>query len=221
MSRPLDADLAAVRASLSEMGSLCARMVHRAMRLLIDGDTTLLTAVRADEERVNALHISIDAVCLDILALRQPEAADLRFVAGAIKANSDLERVADQAVNMAETGLVLARLPAMPLGEEARMAELAAGMLEDALDSFLRADVALARAVMGRDDEVDRLKRLSIERLLSLMQSDPGAVKAGMDHILVSRNLERVADHATNIAEHAIFLALGRDVRHRAEALSV
>lgn len=219
MSRPLDADLEAVRSSLSEMGSLSARMVHRAVRLLIDGDSTLLTPVRADEARVNALHIGIDAWCLDILALRQPEAADLRFVAGAIKANSDLERVADQAVNMAETGLILSRLPAMALGEEAKMAELAAGMLEDALRAFLTRDVALARAVMRRDDEVDALKRRSIQRLLELMQSDPARVKAGMDHILVSRNLERVADHATNIAEHAIFLALGRDVRHGAETV--
>ncbi|MDE2292100.1 MAG: phosphate transport system regulatory protein PhoU, partial [Elusimicrobia bacterium] len=132
--------------------------------------------------------------------------------------NSDLERIGDQAVNIAETSQHLCRVPAMRLGDIPRMAEVAAGMLKDALDAFQRGDVELARSVIRRDDEEDKLKSETFSELLALMQTDASTIQRALDHILVSRNLERIADHATNIAEDVVFMVLGKDVRHGAEA---
>jgi phosphate transport system protein len=217
MKRHFDADLDDLRARLLRMGSLCEEMIHYAVKLVVERDETHLSVVEERERQVNQLHIEIDDVCLKLIALHQPAAGDLRFIAAAIKINSDLERVGDQAVNIAETGVFLIKEPKIKLGDIPRMVEVAAGMLKDSLDSFARGDVDLARDVIRRDDEEDRLKSQTFNELVHLMQRDASVIQRGMDVILIARNLERIADHATNVAEDVIFMVLGKDIRHGAE----
>ena len=219
MKRHFDTDLEDLRARLLRMGGLCEEMVHYAVKVVVDRDDSHLAKVQDWERQVNALHIDIDEVCLRLIALHQPAAGDLRLIAAAIKINSDLERVGDQAVNIAETGVSLLKEPKIKLGDIPRMVEVAAGMLKDALDAFSRGDVELARDVIKRDDEEDRLKSQTFNELVTLMQRDASAIQRGMDIILVARNLERIADHATNIAEDVIFMVLGKDIRHSAEKI--
>lgn len=214
MKRHIDEDLQGLREAILTMGALCEEMIHLAVKLLLEHDESLMGKVQANEDRVNKLHIEIDERCLRTLALHQPAAIDLRFVAAAIKINSDLERIGDQAVNIAETSLYLLKQPPMRLGDIPRMAELASQMLKDALDAFTRGDVALANDVIRRDDEEDRLKSQTFNTLVALMQADSSTIQRGMDHILISRNLERIADHATNVAEDVVFMVLGKDIRH-------
>ena len=219
MKRHFDTDLEDLRARLLRMGGLCEEMVHYAVKVVVDRDDSHLAKVQDWERQVNALHIDIDEVCLRLIALHQPAAGDLRLIAAAIKINSDLERVGDQAVNIAETGVYLLKAPKIKLGDIPRMVEVAAGMLKDALDAFSRGDVELARDVIKRDDEEDRLKSQTFNELVTLMQRDASAIQRGMDIILVARNLERIADHATNVAEDVIFMVLGKDIRHSAEKI--
>jgi phosphate transport system protein len=206
-----------LRARLLRMGGLCEEMIHDAVKLILERDAVHLARVQDTERQVNQLHVEIDDVCLKLIALHQPAAGDLRMIAAALKINSDLERVGDQAVNIAETGVYLIKEPQIKLGDIPRMVEVAVGMLKDSLDSFAKGDVDLARDVIRRDDEEDRLKSQTFNELLSLMQKDASAIQRGMDVILIARNLERVADHATNIAEDVIFMVLGKDIRHGAE----
>jgi phosphate transport system protein len=221
MKRHFDTDLDGLRGRLLRMGSLCEEMVQYAVKVIVERDEKHLTHVENCERQVNALHIEIDDVCLRLIALHQPAASDLRLLAAALKINSDLERVGDQAVNIAETGVYLCKEPAMKLGDIPRMVEVAAGMLKDALDAFSRGDVELARDVIRRDDEEDRLKSQTFNELVTLMQRDASAIQRGMDIILIARNLERIADHATNVAEDVIFMVLGKDIRHSAETTDV
>lgn len=217
MKRHFDADLDELRSRLLRMGGLCEEMIHAAVKLVVERDESHLAAVEEWEREVNALHIEIDDVCLKLIALHQPAARDLRLIAAALKINSDLERVGDQAVNIAETGVYLCKEPKIKLGDVPRMVEVAVGMLKDSLDAFARGDVELAREVIRRDDEEDRLKSQTFNELVHLMQRDASTIQRGMDVILIARNLERVADHATNIAEDVVFMVLGKDIRHGAE----
>ena len=221
MKRHFDADLDDLRGRLLRMGSLCEEMVQYAVKLVVERDEKHLAPVQDWERQVNALHIEIDDVCLRLIALHQPAAGDLRLLAAALKINSDLERVGDQAVNIAETGVYLCKEPKIKLGDIPRMVEVAAGMLKDALDAFSRGDVELARDVIRRDDEEDRLKSQTFNELVHLMQRDASAIQRGMDIILIARNLERIADHATNVAEDVIFMVLGKDIRHSVEKADV
>lgn len=214
MKRQFDANLDDLRGSLLRMGGLCEEMVQSAVKVVIERDASRLAAVEEWERRVNAMHIEIDDVCLRLIALHQPAAGDLRLIAAALKINSDLERVGDQAVNIAETGVYLCKEPKIELGDLPRMVQVAVGMLKDSLDAFARGDVDLAREVIKRDDEEDRLKSQTFNELVNLMQRDASAIQRGMDIILIARNLERIADHATNIAEDVIFMVLGKDIRH-------
>jgi phosphate transport system protein len=217
MKRHFDADLDDLRGRLLRMGGLCEEMIHAAVKLVVERDEEHLASVEEWERQVNRFHLEIDDVCLKLLALHQPAAGDLRLIAAALKINSDLERVGDQAVNIAETGVFLCKEPRIKLGDIPRMVEVAAGMLKDSLDSFSRGDVDLARDVIRRDDEEDRLKSQTFNELVNMMQRDSSAIARGMDVILIARNLERIADHATNIAEDVIFMVLGKDIRHPAE----
>ena len=219
MKRQFDANLDDLRGSLLRMGGLCEEMVQSAVKVVIERDESRFAAMQEWERQVNAMHIEIDDVCLRLIALHQPAAGDLRLIAAAIKINSDLERVGDQAVNIAETGVYLLKEPVIKLGDIPRMVEVAAGMLKDSLDAFARGDVDLARDVIKRDDEEDRLKSQTFNELVMLMQRDASAIQRGMDIILIARNLERIADHATNIAEDVIFMVLGKDIRHSAETI--
>jgi len=214
VERHFDRDLDGLREAILRMGGLCEGMIHSAVKLVIESDPSLLPGITEREDRVNGLHLEIDELCLNLLALHSPAAGDLRLVAAALKVNSDLERIGDQAVNVAETGCFLSNLPQMKLGDVPRMAELAVAMLKDSLDAFAKKDVELAKSVIRRDDEEDRLKSQTFNELRSLMQSDASTIQRALDMILISRNLERIADHATNIAEDVIFMVLGQDIRH-------
>ena len=208
-------ELQALKNRLLEMGALVEDRVHRAVHSLIDRRVEEAEAIVAADRVINDLHIEIDDRCLKLLATQTPLAVDLRLITSAMKINSDLERIGDQAVNVAENVVkILPYPPLKPLIDIPRMAEIAEKMTRDALDSFVRRDSELARDVLRRDDAVDQLKDQVFRELLTYMMADPGTIQRALCLILISRNLERVADHATNIAEDVIFLVEARDVRH-------
>jgi phosphate transport system protein len=213
-----EAELQALRNQLLTMGALVEERVHRAVQSLVDRREEEARWIIASDKEINDLQIDIDDRCLKLLATQTPLAVDLRLITSAMKINADLERVGDQAVNIAESVLALIPLPPLkPLIDIPRMAAVTEKMVRDALDSFVRRDAALARDVLRRDDEVDSLKDQVFRELLTYMMADPGTIQRALSLILISRNLERIADHATNIAEDVIFIAEARDVRHHAE----
>ena len=216
MKRHYGEQLSHLKDTVLRMGGLVEQMTHRVIQALVERKTGMLADVRAAEVQVNQLHIDIDEICLEIIALRQPAATDLRFIAAAMKINTDMERIGDQAVNIVERAESLLAVPPLkPLIDIPRMAEIAKGMLKDALDAFVNGDDALALATIKRDDEVDQLKDQVFRELLTYMMADPATIPRAMDLILVSRHLERIADHATNICEDVIFMVQGKDVRHQ------
>ena len=209
-------ELQALKSRLLSMAALVEERVHRAIQGLIERRAEVVQEVAVGDKEVNELQIDIDDRCLKLLALQNPMASDLRLITAAMKINADLERIGDQAVNIAEHALRLIRLPLLkPLIDIPRMAEMAERMTRDSLDAFVRKDAAIARSVLTRDDEVDELKDQLFRELLTYMMADPGTIERALALILVSRSLERIADHATNIAEDVIFLVEGKDVRHR------
>ncbi|MEK7232387.1 MAG: phosphate signaling complex protein PhoU [Elusimicrobiota bacterium] len=203
------------------MGSLAEEMIHSAIQGLAERKREPLQKVTTNEDEVNRLHIDIDNRCVNLIALHQPAATDLRFIIAAIKINSDLERIGDQAVNISQTAALLLDHPQLEkkLLNIPRMTELAQSMFKDSLDSFVKKDVALARTVLARDAEEDQLKSEAFNELMQLMQSDASTIQRALGLILIARNLERIADHATNIAEDVIFMTLGKDIRHHAEGV--
>ena len=208
-------ELQALKNRLLTMGALVEERVHRAVRALIDRRLDEAEAVIAADKEVNDLQIDIDDRCLKLLATQSPLAIDLRLITAAMKINADLERIGDQAVNVAENVIkLLPQPPLKPLIDIPRMAELAQQMTRDALDAFVKKDPALGRDVLRRDDEVDNLKDQVFRELLTYMMADPGTIQRALSLILISRNIERIADHATNIAEDVIFLVEAKDVRH-------
>ena len=208
-------ELQALKNRLLTMGALVEERVHQAVRSLIDRRLDEAEAVIAADKEVNDLQIDIDDRCLKLLATQSPLAVDLRLITAAMKINADLERIGDQAVNIAENVIkLLPHPPLKPLIDIPRMAELAQQMTRDALDAFVKKDPALARDVLRRDDEVDNLKDQVFRELLTYMMADPGTIQRALSLILISRNIERIADHATNIAEDVIFLVEAKDVRH-------
>jgi phosphate transport system protein len=211
-------ELQALKQRLLNMGALVEEKVHQAILSLIERRHELAERVRDGDKEVNDLQIEIDDRCLKLLALQQPMATDLRLITAAFKINSDLERIGDQAVNIAENVIkILPHPPLRPIFELPRMADSAEKMTRDSLDAFVRRDSDLARQVLKRDDEVDMLKDHVFRVLLTYMMADPGTIERALGLILISRNLERIADHATNIAEDVIFLVEARDVRHHHE----
>jgi phosphate transport system protein len=197
------------------MGGLAEERVRAVVEALVDRNPELVDAVQMGDEPLNNLHIEIDNRCFKLLALHQPMATDLRVIVAGVKINTDLERVGDLAVNIAEAvRRYLLHPPVKQLIDIPRMAEIAQRMLRDALDSFVRRDVDLAQAVLNEDDKLDALKTQVFRELLTYMLQDPGTIEPGLDLILISRHLERIGDHATNIAEDVIFMVSARDVRH-------
>jgi phosphate transport system protein len=214
-----EADLQALRNQLLTMGGLVEERVHRAVHALVHRGEEDAQRVIATDKEVNDLQMDIDERCLRLLATQTPLAVDLRLITSAMKINADLERIGDQAVNIAESVLVLIPQPPLkPLIDIPRMAGIAEKMIRDALDAFVKRDAELARDVLRRDDEVDELKDQVFRELLTYMMADPGTIQRALSLILISRNLERIADHATNIAEDVIFIAEAKDVRHHAES---
>ncbi len=213
-----EAELQALRHQLLTMGGLVEERVHRAVQALVHRQEEDAARVIAGDGDINELQMAIDERCLRLLATQSPLAVDLRLITSAMKINADLERIGDQAVNIAESVLTLIPQPPLkPLIDIPRMAALAEKMIRDALDAFVRRDAALARDVLRRDDEVDDLKDQVFRELLTYMMADPGTIQRALSVILISRNLERIGDHATNIAEDVVFIAEGKDVRHHAE----
>ncbi len=214
-----ESDLEALKHRLLHMGSLCEAQTSKALVALMERRTELAKTVIEGDAAVNRLQIEIDDRCLKMLALQQPIATDLRLITSAMKMGADLERIGDQAVNIAETALRLLETPPLkPVIDIAEMAEIAQKMTRDALDAFVRRDASLAREVLHRDDKVDQLKDRVFRVLLTHMMADPGTIERALGLILISRNIERIADHATNIAEDVIFLVEAKDVRHHHSA---
>lgn len=208
-------ELERLKERLLAMGGLAEERVRSAVDALVSGDRERLAGVLSGDEPVNQLHVEIDALAFRLLALHQPMASDLRVIVAALKINGDLERIGDMAVNIAEAaGRYLARPPVKPLLDLPRMADIAQAMLRDALDAFVKRDIALARSVLERDDLLDNLKMQIFRELLTFMMQDPATIEAGLDLILISRHLERIGDHATNIAEDIIFVVSAKDIRH-------
>jgi phosphate transport system protein len=207
--------LAALKERLLAMGGLAEEHVRLVTAALVDRDTALATRVQSGDQPINDLHIEIDQRCVKLLALHQPVAVDLRAVIAAVKINTDLERVGDLAVNVAEAVTrYLRHTPVRPIAHIPRMADLAQRMLRDALDAYVRHEVALAQHVLDTDDIVDALKSQVSVDLIPVMQRAPDTIEPSLDLILIARHLERIADHATNIAEDVIFMVSARDVRH-------
>ncbi len=218
--RHFEEELRDLQNQLLEMAGLVEAAVHRSVRSLVERDEGLAQDVLQNEARINQLEIENDDAAVRLLALHQPMAGDLRFLTAAIKINTDLERMGDLAVNIVERSLSLMKQDLVkPLIDIPQMARLAESMVHRALDAFVRRDGELAREVLLSDDAVDDLLGAIWTELVAFMQRDPATVSRAVDLLLVARNLERIADHATNIAEDALFLVKGIDVRHHAESM--
>jgi phosphate transport system protein len=211
-------ELEQLKARLLEMGGLAEDRLRLAVHGIVDRDLVIVERVLGNDGAINQLHIEIDDRCFKLLALHQPMAVDLRAIVSAVKINTDLERVGDLAVNIAEAvRRYLQHPPVKELIDIPRMAIIAQDMLRDALDAYVRRDIPLAQNVLDRDDELDALKTMVFRELLTHMLRDPATIEPSLDLILVSRHLERIGDHATNVAEDVIFMVSAKDVRHHAE----
>lgn len=219
MQRHFDEELQDLKKKLLEAADLAQRMVGDAIRVLTERKKELADNTRRDEDRVNHLEVEIEDIVLKLLALRQPAARDLRFLTATLKINNDLERIADQACNISETALyVLKEAPIkIPPVDIPQMALFAQKMVKDSIDAFVRHDPELARDVCGRDDEIDAMNDQIFRVLLTHMMENPRITTQAVDLILISRNLERIADHATNISEEVVFIEQGRNIRHHLE----
>jgi phosphate transport system protein len=219
--RHFQGELEQTKTRLLEMGGLAEENVRLAVKGLVERDQALIDRVLHGDAPLNNLHIEIDSRCFTLLALYQPMAADLRTIVAAFKINTDLERVGDLAVNIAEAARRYAsHAPVKKLIDIPRMAGIAQTMLRDALDAFVRRDMALAQHVLNEDDRLDSLKTQIFRELLTYMLQDPSTIEPALDLILISRHLERIGDHATNVAEDVIFIVSARDVRHHASDAS-
>jgi len=211
-------ELEELRKELLTMAGLVELAVHQSVLSLTQRDQDSAQQVLVSEARINQLEIRIDELATRLLALHQPMARDLRFLTAAIKINNDLERMGDLAVNIVERSLsLISQPPVKPMIDIPRMAQLTESMVRNSLDSFVKHDAELARGVLVSDDAVDNLRDSITKELIGFMEKDPSTVSRALDLILVARNLERIADHATNIAEDVLFLIQGVDVRHHAE----
>jgi len=207
-----------LKQKLLVMGGMAEQAVERAARAYQTRDVGLCEIVLRDETKINAAEREVDEIAIDLLAMQQPMAVDLRFIIACIKINADLERVGDQAVNIAERVMDLAANPKAALNVDIpRMAALSISMVRDAINAFLTGEVDMARSVLERDDLVDNMNREIFEAADFAMTHAIDTHRSALDTLIVARNLERVADHATNIAEDVIFWVRGADVRHHAQ----
>ena len=223
MQRTLDQHLDHLKGELLKMGSAVEESIEQAVQSLVERDNHLVDVVEEGGHHIDDWEVEIEEECLRVLAVQQPVAGDLRLVAGIMKINYDLERINDQAVNIAQRARLLNRMPQLkPLIDIPRMAELARGMVRDALDAFVNRDVELANKVRRIDDTMDALRDQIFRELLTYLNTGiPSTVDQAILLILVSRHLERIGDHSSNIAENAVYLVQGRIVRHQQEELRV
>jgi len=217
MERHFVHDLEELKQRLLWMGSLAERAVHQAVQAVLDVEEHLAEIVLEEESAINEMQLEIDDRVTRLLAQQQLVAVDLRFILAVSRINNDLERIGDQAVNIAQSALRILRHPQVkPYVDLPRMSEIAEGMVRDSLNALVRGDVDLARSVLARDDQVDLLRDQMFRELLTYMMENSAVVFPAFELILVAKNLERIGDHATNIAEDVIYIVVGRDVRHPA-----
>ena len=213
--RLFDEDLGELKKKLIKMAATVESMIDRAISELVSRDEQVAEKVPQYEMEVNRLQIEIDDMVMTLVATHQPVAGDLRFLLAATKINSDLERIGDLVVNITENAPTIVKQPELKrLTDIPRMADIARQMVRDSLHAFVKGDVLTAQKVIVTDDQVDALKEQIIRELLTYMLADPKAIERAMALILIARHLERIADHATNIAEDVIYVIQGRDVRH-------
>lgn len=215
--RHFQEELGQLQDRLLVMGGLAEERLRLVVHGLVERESDAVERVIAGDEPINHLHIEVDDRCFKLLALRQPVATDLRTIVAAVKINTDLERVGDLAVNIAEAARrYLTHAPVKQLIDIPRMAEIAQRMLRHALDAYVRRDVELAHQVLNEDDTLDAYKTQIFRELLTFMLQDPLTIEPALDLILISRHLERIGDHATNVAEDVIFMVSAKDIRHHA-----
>ena len=215
MQRHFHDELDTLKQTLLAMGGLVEDQIRRVMRAMLERDDALALEVIERDRQVNQYDVEVDEKCVELLALHQPAASDLRFITTAMKIVTDLERIGDQAVNIAQRAIELHQEPQLkPYVDLPRMAEMAQRMVKESLDAFVARDTTLARAVCAEDDSVDALKEQIFRELLTFMMADPRTIPRALRLILISRFMERVADHATNIAEMVVYMVEGKMVRH-------
>ena len=218
MERHFHQQLEELTHQLLQMSGRAEQIIRKAVEALQRRDAALAEEVFLEDRLIDRLEIDVEERCIQLLALQQPMATDLRFITSAIKISNDLERVGDHAVNIAGCAKALLKSPpARPLPDLPRLVESSIGMLRDALDAFVRRDAEAARALVRRDDEVDELNRHLFADLLGRMVAEPQQAERAMTMVLVGRNLERIGDLATNIAEEVVFIAEARVIKHHAE----
>ena len=216
MERHFDQQLEALRKNLIQMASMVETAIANSVKSLITRDTELARLVVQSDEQVDALELEIDKQCVDLLALRQPLAIDLRFITSSIKITNNLERMGDLAVNIAERVIPLSQEPQLkPLIDIPRMATITQTMVKDSIDAFVNRDTELARSVYERDSTVDAMNDQIFRELLTYMMQDPANITRAVHLILISRHLERIADHSTNIAEEVVYIVKAKVVKHR------
>ena len=219
VQRHFQTELEELRENLLKMAALVEKAISNAVQALVTRDSKLAKKTLDGEDRINKLEIAIDDMCLKLLALKQPMAVDLRFITSAMKIITDLERIGDQAVNIAERAISLNEEPQLkPYIDIPRMAEIAQSMVKDVMDAFVNRDSKLARSVCARDDLVDGLNDQVFRELLTYMIADPKTITRAVHLMIVCRCLERIADHATNIAEDIIFVVDALVIKHHADA---
>jgi phosphate transport system protein len=218
VERHFHQELEELKEQLLRMGGLVEAVVHKSIESLRRRDAALAREIFVDDHVIDRMEVEIDERCVSLLALQQPMAGDLRFITSALKISNDLERVGDHAVNIAGSSMKLAAEPPLkPLIDIPRMSTMSLGMLHEALQAFVDRDSVTARRIVARDEEVDNLNRQLFRELVSFMIEDPGTISRSLELILVARNLERVADLATNVAEEVVFIAEARIIKHHYE----
>jgi len=211
-------ELEQLKTKLLEMSAIVESSIQRSISAVTQKDRNAAEEVFRTETRINAIEIEIDEFAINLLALNQPMAADLRLIVAALKINTDLERMGDLAVNIAQRGVSLMEGPVVkPMIDIPHIAGLVQSMVRKALDAFVHRDADLARSVLSSDDAVDNMRTACYHELVSFMEQDPQHIQQALALLSITRNLERIADHSTNIAEDVLFLVKGVDVRHHAE----
>lgn len=217
IERQYDEKLDGLKERILRMGSLVEKMIQGSLRALFERDLSHVNEIMEYEEQVNRLHIEIDEHCMNIFAAQAPLASDLRTIIAGLKINNDLERIGDQSCNISQNTIDLLKAPKNRLPDELRqMGMLSAEMVKEALDAFVKKDMRLAEGVLTKEVMVDALKGKIFEAQVQEMSENSGTVRRGLDTILIARNLEKIGDHATNIAEDVVFMVKGKDIRHHA-----
>jgi phosphate transport system protein len=215
--KQFDTDLEEIRSRVLQMGGLVEEQITQAIAALTDGDVGLARRVAENDIHVNALEVAIDEECSTVIARRQPAAKDLRMIMTVVKTITDLERIGDEAAKIARMTLSLydSTRPSMPRITEIRhVADIALGMLRNALDAFARLDLAVAAKVVRQDEQVDSEFKSILRQLITFMMEDPRTISHSLDILFIAKSIERIGDHAKNMSEYVVFLVKGKDVRH-------